>query len=73
MARCLETAFGVKVGLFTSPHISTFRERFLVNGQLPSKRAVVNACHRVFAAVEQNKELDVRFLEVVFMVGLLLF
>jgi dihydrofolate synthase/folylpolyglutamate synthase len=25
-------AMGFKVGLFTSPHISTFRERFQING-----------------------------------------
>jgi dihydrofolate synthase/folylpolyglutamate synthase len=31
------TASGYKVGLFTSPHISTFRERILLNGKMVSQ------------------------------------
>ena len=73
VATCLEKVFGLRVGLFTSPHIASFRERFVVNGQLPSKRDVVEACHRVFEMVEKEASLDVRFFEVVTMVGLLLF
>ena len=73
VATCLEKAFGQRVGLFTSPHIASFRERFIVNGQLPSKRDVVDACLKVFEMVEKETSLDVRFFEVVTMVGLLLF
>lgn len=40
VAKSLE-AMGFKVGLFTSPHIDTFRERMQVNGALISKEHVV--------------------------------
>lgn len=33
-------AAGLKAGMFTSPHLVDFRERFLVNGEMMSKEAV---------------------------------
>ena len=41
IAALLQTA-GYKVGLFTSPHISDFRERIRINGQMISKDDVVD-------------------------------
>lgn len=35
-------AHGLKVGLFVSPHLSTFRERIQVNGRSISERIVVH-------------------------------
>lgn len=58
--------------MFTSPHISSFRERIQINGQNCSMEKVVEACERIFKAVEEN-DMDVRFFEIVTMVGLLIF
>ena len=33
---------GYKVGLYTSPHLKDFRERFKINGKMISKKSVVN-------------------------------
>ena len=45
-------ASGARVGLFTSPHLHTFRERIRLNGNLVSKGAVTAAMDRGTAAVE---------------------
>jgi len=52
---------GYKVGLFTSPHIKDFRERFKINGQLISKELVldfVNTNQSIF------EELNPSFFEI---------
>ena len=36
---------GEKVGLFTSPHLVDFRERFRINGQMISKEETLNLVH----------------------------
>lgn len=71
VARALQK-MGFKVGLFISPHISTFRERITVNGELSSMENIVESCHRLFKVVEEN-DLDVRFFEIVTMIGFLEF
>jgi len=63
---------GYKVGLFTSPHISTFRERIQVNGKYVSKENLVQSCERVFNVVKKY-DFDLRYFEVVTMIGLLEF
>ena len=35
---------GFKVGLFTSPHICTFRERIQVNGEYSTMENIVESC-----------------------------
>jgi len=65
-------AMGFKTGLFTSPHISTFRERIQVNGQYVSMENLVETCEMVFSEVERH-DIDVRFFEVVTLIGLLEF
>lgn len=45
-------ANGARVGLFTSPHLHSFRERIRVNGKLVSKTDVVEAMEQVRPAVE---------------------
>lgn len=49
LASILQAA-GYKVGLYTSPHLVDFRERIRVNGQMISKKRVVDfvADHRAF-------------------------
>ena len=63
---------GFKVGMFTSPHISSFRERIQINGQLCSIEELVETCDLVFDAVLKNN-FDVRFFEIVTILGLLIF
>ena len=45
-------AGGARVGLFTSPHLHSFRERIRVDGKLVSREAVVAAVREVRAAVD---------------------
>mmetsp|Transcript_87526 Transcript_87526/g.245843 ORF Transcript_87526/g.245843 Transcript_87526/m.245843 type:complete len:478 (-) Transcript_87526:37-1470(-) len=45
-------ASGSRVGLFTSPHLHSWRERIRIDGELVSKDLVVTAMRRVRPAVE---------------------
>lgn len=45
-------AAGYRTGLYTSPHLHTFRERIRLNGDLISKQALVDLVDRSRAAVE---------------------
>lgn len=71
VARGLEQ-LGFKVGLYTSPHIMTFRERVTVNQVLTSKEHVVQHCEAIFSAIEKE-EINLRFFEVVTMIAFLEF
>ncbi len=42
----------LRVGLFTSPHLTTFRERMRVNGELISREDVADLAQRVKSAAE---------------------
>lgn len=70
-ARALQQA-GFKVGLFTSPHISSFRERIQINGQLVTIEDIVETAEYVIDVILKN-DLDVRFFEIVTTLGFLLF
>lgn len=48
LAAALQKA-GYKVGLFSSPHISTFRERIRVNGQMITEEEVAIGLEKLFA------------------------
>ncbi len=54
MAQALEAA-GLKVGLYTSPHLVNMRERFLINGRMPSRDRLAQTMARV-RAVCDNRE-----------------
>ncbi len=60
VARALEAA-GFKVGLYTSPHLVSFRERITVNGSLISEAAVATWTNRL---LPQIQELHATFFEV---------
>lgn len=45
---------GYKVGLFTSPHISTFRERILLNGKMVSQAFLEQELPRLFSLCEEK-------------------
>ncbi len=50
MVAAVARAAGARVGLYTSPHLASLRERFTVDGALPDEAAVVAAHARVAAA-----------------------
>ena len=50
-----------RVGLFTSPHISTFRERIKVNEKLIEEQVVVDLLQRIFNFIEKEKILATFF------------
>ena len=52
LAAVLQQA-GYQTGLFTSPHLTDFRERIRVNGEMISKQKVVNFVDRYRAEMEQ--------------------
>lgn len=47
MLASILTETGEKVGLFTSPHISDFRERIRVNGEMISELEVISFCDHI--------------------------
>ncbi|MFN0199580.1 MAG: bifunctional folylpolyglutamate synthase/dihydrofolate synthase [Planctomycetaceae bacterium] len=59
---------GYRVGLFTSPHLSTFEERMRVNGMMPTQAEVVdliNAVAEVTSIMDrENKNLCATFFEI---------
>ena len=61
MAQSILTAHGLTTGLFTSPHLATYRERMRIDGRLISRSAVVEGVRRVEEAcrsLESNHSLD---------------
>lgn len=60
------TASGLKVGLYTSPHLVDFRERIRVNGQMIPREAVVHFLDRYRA---MNLEIEPSFFELTMMMA----
>ena len=54
VARTLQE-MGYKTGMFTSPHINSFRERIQVNQDLISQQQVIDHCEQIFSAIEKQK------------------
>lgn len=54
---------GYKVGLFTSPHISSFRERILINGKMVSKKKISEELLMIFEILEK-KQIKATFFEI---------
>jgi dihydrofolate synthase / folylpolyglutamate synthase len=46
---------GYKIGLFTSPHISSFNERIQINGEAVSKKILLSSLKKVFDLTEKYK------------------
>jgi dihydrofolate synthase / folylpolyglutamate synthase len=61
---------GGSVGLYSSPHLCTFRERFLINGDAISEDAIVSAARKLWPAVQQ---LEPSFFEATTALGFLAF
>ncbi|MEI8366435.1 MAG: cyanophycin synthetase [Parachlamydiaceae bacterium] len=48
-------ASGLKVGLYTSPHIACFRERIRINNEMITEKQVVKHLNRIFPLIEQHQ------------------
>ena len=76
MTAAVLTAAGYRVGLYTSPYINTFRERFQIDGRVVGVPAFLSAFRAVFAALAKlgadERERLSQF-DVVTAIGLLLF
>lgn len=68
VAKALERA-GYKTGLFVSPHVSCFRERIQVNGQLISEEQVCETLSEVFNVSAQLR-IPATFFEITTMLAL---
>jgi len=53
MVQAILTAHGLKTGLFTSPHLASYRERIRLDGRLISRSAVVDGVTRVEAVARK--------------------
>lgn len=62
IAKALECG-GYKVGLYTSPHISCFRERIRINGHMISEEEVVRLLPKIFA-ITKERMIPATFFEV---------
>jgi len=71
IAKVLELS-GRKVGLFTSPHISCFRERIQINGEMISEADVVTHLSKLFE-IKELKKIPCTFFELTTMVALIYF
>lgn len=63
---------GYRVGLYTSPHIDSYRERIQVNGQWISKSDVVDIFQQIFNRLNQNT-ISLTFFEYTTILSLLYF
>jgi len=71
MLESIYRAAGLRVGLFTSPHLVSFRERIQVNGQLIAERQVVEQVQAIRKVLENfPKDRHPTFFEVVTVIGL---
>jgi len=53
MTEAILRAAGYKTGLYTSPHLHTFRERIRINGQLISRPEVIQLAEEIKPAVDE--------------------
>lgn len=63
---------GYQVGLYTSPHISCFRERIRVNGQMIPEEKVVQILQRIFKIINE-RSIPATFFEITTMLAFLYF
>lgn len=61
IAKVLELS-GYRVGVYTSPHLFSFRERIAVNGELISEEAVIAGMQHIFTIAE-SLQLEATFFE----------
>ncbi len=66
-------ASGLKVGLFTSPHLVDIRERFQVNGEMIDKALLVEAVQHIQDLLKQMPDYEPCFFDMMFFVGMYAF
>lgn len=66
-------AAGLKVGLFTSPHIVSFTERIKVNGEETTEKDIIELAEEIKSIVECLGDFSPTFFEVVTAMALLYF
>lgn len=71
MAAAMLQAYGLRVGLYTSPHLVEFRERIRVNGEMIPEERVADLTGRLHVALMQD--LDPTFFEMTTAMALLHF
>ncbi len=47
-----------KVGLYTSPHVTTLHERIVVNSHMINKKQMLSLVNRIYATIEKLKKKD---------------
>lgn len=57
LAKMIE-ANGYKVGLYTSPHVTSLHERITINSSMITKKAMVELINRVYPVVEKMAQKD---------------
>ncbi len=72
IASALEAA-GYKTGLYTSPFVIDFRERFMINHEMISKQQLIEAIEAVSTAIESLEAEDEQYTEFEFITALALF
>jgi dihydrofolate synthase / folylpolyglutamate synthase len=55
MAQAILSAHGLRTGLYTSPHLASYRERIRLDGRLIPRSAVVEGMHRIEAATRAGE------------------
>lgn len=71
IAKALELS-GLKVGLYTSPHISSFRERIVVQSEMIQEEEFARHLQEIFSLIDQ-KEISCTFFEVTTLLAFLHF
>nr|WP_242828859.1 folylpolyglutamate synthase/dihydrofolate synthase family protein [[Eubacterium] cellulosolvens] len=67
---------GFRTGMFTSPHLISIRERFLINGKEVSEELFVRAFEKAMKAVRKvmdDGDVHPAYFELLFLMGLLIF
>lgn len=65
-------ASGKKVGLYTSPHIATFRERIRIQGEMISEEETANLLEEIFTLIDRT-HIPATFFEVATLLAFLAF
>ncbi len=66
-------AAGLKVGLFTSPHLVDLRERFQIDGKMIDRELFVEAVQSVYSLQKEMSEYTPCFFDMMFFIGMYVF
>jgi len=63
-ARALESQ-GYRIGLYTSPHLTSFRERIQIDSTMISEDQVVSQAKRIFEVLDREKAQAGSFFDII--------